>query len=138
MTMPSLRPHSKISIPEACAPSNMDANGIVAPASETATGQGEKQAEEVTAPPQAPATASAAATVPLRQKSSRAFKPISPGLSNISLPLGPSPKVRGGKDDASSVRIELVVRLMICHTMPQSRYVRSNCLNTNVEMFVAS
>eukprot|EP00904_Undaria_pinnatifida_P013019 jgi/Undpi1/8848/HiC_scaffold_25.g11310.m1 len=108
MTMPSLRPHSKISIPEACAPSNMDANGIVAPASETATGQGEKQAEEVTVPPQAPATASAAATVPLRQKSSRAFKPISPGLSNISLPLGPSPKVRGGKDDASSVRIELV------------------------------
>ena len=117
--MPSLRPHSKIPIPETFDPTDAEANGSVAPASETTTRQQdqvEKRAEEALSP--APAAAAAAAApevtaVPPKQKSPRCFEPISPGLSSISLPLGPSPKGVGGKD-TSSVRHELVLWFDSC------------------------
>lgn len=100
--MPSLRPHGKIVIPDAFLRSSTNGSSRSdAPAS----GGGSRPQNGLRAAPVAPkvsapakakaAAAAAAAATPKAEPPKVAFRPISPGLSSVRLPLGPSPKEEG-------------------------------------------
>lgn len=94
---PRLGPRSKIVIPEAFTKSNSNGRSVgVAPASERTTREkalplGRAAEPAVVAEVAAPAPADAVVS-PKPEPSKPAFEPISPGLSSVKLPLGPSPK----------------------------------------------
>lgn len=94
--MPRLIPRGKIAIPVVSPRS--DANGTTssfAPASEKADQQPKEDEES--------RVTTAAAEEPPSRQVRPAFQPISPGLSNVTLPLGPGPKV-AVKGEAEPVR----------------------------------
>lgn len=98
VAMPTLAPHGNIVIPDIFARSNANDGSGVAPAAESA----QPGASEATT---AVETASEVVAVApsKRESSSLTFQPISPGLSSVSLPLGPGPKIATEKE-AKSVR----------------------------------
>eukprot|EP00752_Nemacystus_decipiens_P005620 g5085.t1 len=102
---PRLGPRSKIVIPEAFTKSSSNGRSLgVAPASErTAQHRGLPQTAEPAAASEAAALAPPDAVVsPKPEPPKPVFAPISPGLSGVKLPLGPSPRNESGppKDEA--------------------------------------
>lgn len=92
--MPRLAPRGKIVIPEVFT-RRTSTDSTPAPASEKTSLQAANEAQEtvVTAEEEhGRAVAANATPAEMVEPTREALKPISPGLSNVSLPLGPKPK----------------------------------------------
>lgn len=125
-SVPSLRPRGKIVIPDAFLRNSTNGSSrSVAPPAESPSRQGNGLRAAPIGPKVVAPTGVKPAVAPKAEPPKPSFNPISPGLSSVKLPLGPSPKEEG-----KSVRSDEVVRQRFC---PRSRLYCCGCCRSTVD-----